>query len=138
MTQDCKSVALKLPKISLKLPKLSLGKGNVGQFKGYIPCSGNLGRFFASEGGSCHKGFTIIPKQLKVRVIQHCFLWCSKAQTRVPVSMPCSSRTCACMAEVCVNSQLIKREARTSRAAHIVQSRFFSLQFVKQFPRFLA
>ena len=53
MTQDCKNVALKLPKISLS-------KGYFGQFKGYILCLGNLGGFFASEGGSCHRGFTIV------------------------------------------------------------------------------
>ena len=53
MTQDCKNVALKLPKIFLS-------KGYFGQFKGYILCSGNVGGFFASEGGSCHRGFTIV------------------------------------------------------------------------------
>ena len=60
MTQDCKNVALKLPKISLKLPKISLSKAYFGQFKGYILCSGNVGGFFASEGGSCHRCFTIV------------------------------------------------------------------------------
>ena len=57
---DCKTVALKLPKISLKLPKISLSKAYFGQFKGYILCSGNVGGFFASEGGSCHRGLTIV------------------------------------------------------------------------------
>ena len=60
MTQDCKNVALKLPKISLELPKISLSKRYFEQFKGYILCSGNVGGFFASEGGSCHRGFTIV------------------------------------------------------------------------------
>ena len=60
MTQDCKNVALKLPKISLKLPKIFLSKGYSGQFKAYILCSGDVGGFFASEGGSCHGGFTIV------------------------------------------------------------------------------
>ena len=54
MTQDCKNVALKLPKISLS-------KGYFGQLKGYILCSGNVGGFFcAFEGGSCYRGFTIV------------------------------------------------------------------------------
>ena len=60
MTQDCKNVALKLPKVSLKLPKISLSRGYFGQFKGYSICTGNLAGFFASEGGSCHRGFTIV------------------------------------------------------------------------------
>ena len=62
MTQDCKNVALKLPKISLKWPKIALSEGYFRQFKGYILCSGNVGGFFASEGGSCHRGFTIVLK----------------------------------------------------------------------------
>ena len=28
--------------------------------QGYILCSGNIGGFLASEGGSCHRGFTIV------------------------------------------------------------------------------
>ena len=47
-------------KVALKSAKVSLSKGYFGQFKGYIPCSGNVGGFFASEGGSCHRGFTIV------------------------------------------------------------------------------
>ena len=54
------NVALKLAEISLKLLQISLSKGYFGQFKGYILCSGNVGVFFASEGGSCHRGFTIV------------------------------------------------------------------------------
>ena len=79
MTQDCKNVALKiaqnspyiaqyyplvrlkLPKTSLKLPKVSLiFKGYFGQFRGYILVQEMLEGFFASEGGSCHRGFTIV------------------------------------------------------------------------------
>ena len=37
-----------------------ISKGYFGQFKGYILCSGNVGGLFASEGGSCHRGFTIV------------------------------------------------------------------------------
>ena len=61
MTQDCNNVALQLPKISLS-------KGYFGQFKGYILCSGNVGGVFASEGGSCHRGFTIVLS------LEQCFL----------------------------------------------------------------
>ena len=65
MTQDRKIVALKLPKISLS-------KGYFGQFKGYILCSGNLRGFFASEGGSCHRGFTIVLFFLRRSAIGNC------------------------------------------------------------------
>ena len=49
MTQDCKSVALKLPKISLR-------KGCFGQLKGYSLCSGNVGGFFRFRGWPLPQG----------------------------------------------------------------------------------
>ena len=56
MTQDCKNVALKLPKISLKLPTISLSKAYFGQFKGYILCSGKCWRVFCFRGWKLPQG----------------------------------------------------------------------------------
>ena len=57
-------------KVALKSPKISLNKGYFGRFKGYIffvgKCWCSTGGFFASEGGSRHRGFTIV---LTFRVI---------------------------------------------------------------------
>ena len=58
---------------ALKLPKLSLSKEYFGQFKAYILCSGNVRGFFASEGGSCHRGFTIV-----LTLFWHSRAWGSK------------------------------------------------------------
>ena len=82
MTQDCKNVTLKLPKISLK------NKGYFGQFKGHILCSGNFEGFFASEGGSCHRGFTIVLRFLS-RSFRRETWHCSAESARDPCRQMC-------------------------------------------------
>ena len=61
--QDAKKQKKKDPGLEKCSPSI-LSKAYFGQFKGYTLCSGNVGGFFASEDGSCHRGFTIVLNKL--------------------------------------------------------------------------
>ena len=93
--------------VALKLPKISLSKGYFGQFKGYILCSGKFGGFFASEGGSCHRGFAIVLKYCESISCASLILHANCHSTTETRPLPDHKGICAVLGRDCLRALFV-------------------------------